>query len=152
MFSGSRLARCFSHSCIRVCVCALRLRVFADWHVCPRVRVFFSARWCVDVGVFALCLQRCADVHRVRRAGLFVCLACTLMCVCLLKKNADLHFVNTLGQSAVGCACVCVTSHCTYKERCVRVRRAPTFCARLDGHAARRSWICCVRVWCLAIS
>ena len=38
------------------------------------------------------------------------------------------------------------------RDVCVRVRRVPTFCARLDGHAARRSWICCVRVWCLAIS
>ena len=78
---------------VSACALVLCVFVFAGWHVCPRV--CFSERWCVEV-VFALSLQRCADVHSVRRAGLLECLACTLVCVSL-KKCADLYFVNTLG-------------------------------------------------------
>ena len=93
----------------------------------PPGRLRFARSWCVDV-VFALSLQRCADVHRVRRAGLLVCLACTLMYVCVsLKKCADLHFVNTLGQSVCWGVCVFVRHLALHKETfasmCVACRR-----------------------------
>ena len=77
--------------CTRVCVCirALRLRVFAGWHVCPRVCVFLhDGVWMLS----SLCL--CNDVQMCTESAALgcSCVSRAHWCVCLFEKMCGLAF------------------------------------------------------------